>query len=65
MPSCASAGVSTVVDARALFTVNGDKSARRWMASDSWFLHNEVGAQSIAAWIESAIVENKLLGERL
>jgi len=63
--SCASAGLNAVVDARALFTVNGDKSARRWMASDSWFLHNEIGAQSIAAWIESTIVENKLLGERL
>ncbi|MDD4098245.1 MAG: SGNH/GDSL hydrolase family protein [Lentisphaeria bacterium] len=63
--SCVNAGLRGVVDARALFTVNGDKSARRWMAPDSWFLHNEIGAQSIAAWIESAIVENKLLGERL
>lgn len=59
--SCRDAGLKNVVDAKSLFIVNGEKSARRWMTNDIWYMHNETGAQNIAAWIENAIVENKLL----
>ena len=48
-----------LVDARALFEVDGLHSAQKWMSN--WFMHNEQGAANIANWIEDAIVKNKLI----
>ena len=57
--ACASAGVLAPIDARSLFIVNGEQSARRWMAN--WFMHNELGASNIASWIKDQINDKGLL----
>jgi hypothetical protein len=56
--NCQKAGLP-FLDARSLFEINGTHSARKWMGS--WFLHNHIGAQNIAAWIESEIQNKELL----
>ena len=57
--ACAAADVPSPVDARSLFGVNGEQSARRWMAN--WFMHNEIGAGNIAGWIKDQINDKGLL----
>ena len=56
--NCQKAGLP-LLDARSLFEINGAHSARKWMGS--WFLHNDIGAQNVAAWIESEIQTKNLL----
>ena len=49
-----------VVDARALFSVSGEQTSRKWMAD--WHLHNEAGATNIANWLKDQIhLENLLV----
>ncbi len=48
-----------LVDASSMFKIDGEQSAKKWMAS--WYQHNEQGAQNIANWIEQAIVTHKLI----
>ena len=57
--SCATAEMLPPIDARSLFGVNGEQSARRWMAN--WFMHNEMGAGNIAGWIKDQINDKGLL----
>lgn len=56
--NCLKAGLP-LLDARSLFEINGSHSARKWMGS--WHLHNDIGAQNIAAWLDSEILSKNLL----
>jgi len=48
-----------VVDARAMYALTGEQTARIWMSD--WHLHNEVGAMNIANWIKDEIVGGNML----
>ena len=50
-----------VVDVRALFSANGELTAKKWMAS--WFLPNSAGAGNIANWLKDQILLDSLLQE--
>ncbi len=48
-----------VIDLRSRFEVNGKKSAQKWMAD--WYRQNDMGAQNIATWMASYILQKSLL----
>lgn len=48
-----------IVDARAMYALTGEQTARIWMSD--WRLHNETGAMNIANWIKDEIVGGNML----
>jgi len=51
-----------VLDLKARFEINGEKTARKWMCN--WYNHNTTGARNIAIWMSEYLLHSGMFEEQ-